>query len=481
MKKTMAFIMALTIACLLVFFGCDKTNKLPLESPKSNVDVGIIPIATPTGEETETDDLTTENPTDELFKTENIDEEQSTTPGNTAEPTVLNTSTTTLSPTSTAVPHIHTLSPKWISDDTYHWKECGVCSEKVEVEEHSFSEWETEDNYIYRYSDDGVRIRNRFCTVCEYKQSEEYTIDYIEVTKLPNVTRYSKYYLPDWTGMELTIHNSNGTVDKVVFDISDDNFTYCSPYGDASHMYFDFNGSSGYIDKGYFENKFYIEFATKTCTVEGISFFEDKEIKNVDINNFSTGGIGTKFIVTYEDGEIENIVVDNILAADMGVSMDTLWVYFKTSKGILLYDYAHYNNMDDPNGLLYENYYTVGIFGKNVDVDKQNIFSTISVGETKTVTIEVGGRHAYFTFIPEENGNYHFYSTSDDTYGSVRDNDMNVLKYADSYRHGRTLNVNYQMTAGNTYILHAFYGGDETHTKTGTFSVTLEKSNPDSQ
>ncbi len=100
-------------------------------------------------------------------------------------------------------------------------------------------------------------------------------------------------------------------------------------------------------------------------------------------------------------------------------------------------------------------------------------FVTISAGETKSALINNGGDHAYFSFTPEEDGYYAFYSNADgDTYGYIRDEDMNQLTSDDDSGNGNNFKVKYQMTAGTTYILDAKYYGSD---RTGSFDVTIEK------
>ncbi len=100
-------------------------------------------------------------------------------------------------------------------------------------------------------------------------------------------------------------------------------------------------------------------------------------------------------------------------------------------------------------------------------------YDTISVGETKEVTIEEGGEYGCFRFTPDHDGCYAFYSIStDDTYGTVYDRYLNTLANDDSGGEGSNFRVKYFMNAGETYVLGAGYWSDY---RTGSFDVSLEE------
>ncbi|MBQ7714681.1 MAG: Ig-like domain-containing protein [Clostridia bacterium] len=100
-------------------------------------------------------------------------------------------------------------------------------------------------------------------------------------------------------------------------------------------------------------------------------------------------------------------------------------------------------------------------------------YDPFAAGETKTAVIEAEDEYAYYRFIPEHDGCYAFYSTSDsDTYGYVYDSNLGILARNDDGGEGNNFRVKYFMSAGETYILGARYN---IGTMTGSFSVSLEE------
>ena len=80
----------------------------------------------------------------------------------------------------------------------------------------------------------------------------------------------------------------------------------------------------------------------------------------------------------------------------------------------------------------------------------------IRVGETAAAMFAKGGDYAYFKFVPEQDMTIDFTSLSDsDTYGYLYDADMNLLTYHENRR--GSFDIVYDVTAGNTYYLCAYY------------------------
>jgi len=97
---------------------------------------------------------------------------------------------------------------------------------------------------------------------------------------------------------------------------------------------------------------------------------------------------------------------------------------------------------------------------------------TIVCGEEKT--IETDGSETVFSFIPETDGVYAFYSynNSMDTYGCVLDADWNTLAEDDDSAGDMNFKVTYTMIAGECYYLASrSYSGDES----GSYYVKLEQ------
>jgi len=94
---------------------------------------------------------------------------------------------------------------------------------------------------------------------------------------------------------------------------------------------------------------------------------------------------------------------------------------------------------------------------------------TITEEQSLDVDITDITAYALFKFTPERDGLYRFRSIGDyDTVGYILDTDQNVLADNDG---SLNFSVNYDMTAGTTYILKAKMYSDST---LGSFSVTVE-------
>ncbi len=98
----------------------------------------------------------------------------------------------------------------------------------------------------------------------------------------------------------------------------------------------------------------------------------------------------------------------------------------------------------------------------------------ISAGTENETTLEAGADASVYRFIPNETGNYHFYSVdSGDTYGAVYDASMNLLQEAsDDGEGGTDFNINMEMTAGEVYYLGVKYYLD---IDTGTINWMVDK------
>ena len=75
-------------------------------------------------------------------------------------------------PTAT-IPHSHTFSDKWTSNGAYHWH-AATCGHEIESGKatHTYTSWKT----IKEPSCETMGIKERTCTVCEYKEQEKISI-----------------------------------------------------------------------------------------------------------------------------------------------------------------------------------------------------------------------------------------------------------------------------------------------------------------
>jgi hypothetical protein len=85
-------------------------------------------------------------------------------------------------------------------------------------------------------------------------------------------------------------------------------------------------------------------------------------------------------------------------------------------------------------------------------------FPIIKLDETKNIEITENQKEYYYSFTPEEDGWYAFYSISgEDTYAYLYDFSGNVLTYDGDSGADSNFRIEYQMTAGETYIFKSKY------------------------
>lgn len=63
----------------------------------------------------------------------------------------------------------HTPEENWRNDETNHWHKCTGCEEKLDKAAHTFGEW----NVIQQPTEMTKGTKERVCSVCEYKQTDE--------------------------------------------------------------------------------------------------------------------------------------------------------------------------------------------------------------------------------------------------------------------------------------------------------------------
>ncbi len=98
-------------------------------------------------------------------------------------------------------------------------------------------------------------------------------------------------------------------------------------------------------------------------------------------------------------------------------------------------------------------------------------YPTIYVGEQKTVEHTTLKPNEYYYFTPEHDGTYVFYSVSEtaNTYGHIYDINGTQLKYDNNSGDGNNFRIQYDMTAGVTYVLRSrIYSGN-----TKTYDICL--------
>ena len=65
--------------------------------------------------------------------------------------------------------HEHVASGEWQSDASQHWKVCAEDNEKVDVADHTFGEWVTDE--VETCTKKGKKHKE--CSVCKYKVEED--------------------------------------------------------------------------------------------------------------------------------------------------------------------------------------------------------------------------------------------------------------------------------------------------------------------
>lgn len=103
----------------------------------------------------------------------------------------------------------------------------------------------------------------------------------------------------------------------------------------------------------------------------------------------------------------------------------------------------------------------------------------ISVGDTKTVTIEESNERQYFSFTPEKDGWYAFYSLEDPDgrshSGTLYEADGTYIKSSTGDSSG-AMCIEYKCTAGETYILKTEYR--YSYVSAGAFEISVKELHP---
>lgn len=80
--------------------------------------------------------------------------------------------------------------------------------------------------------------------------------------------------------------------------------------------------------------------------------------------------------------------------------------------------------------------------------------NSVTINEPYVVNINNNGQIKYYKFTPKQNGTLHFYSSgSYDTYGYLYNTEMNLLTSKDSGAEDNNFNIDYDVFAGQTYLL----------------------------
>lgn len=151
---------------------------------------------------------------------------------------------------------------------------------------------------------------------------KESPLSSIEVTKLPDKTVVYPDFTPDWTGLEITLHNKNGTDEVIKLDQSNCDFSV-----------FRYNGNTGYIEYYYTQNKYFVHYLDAECPVDGLTFAENKEVTGVRVRCFRPDSTSTLIYVTYSDGTEDVFEIDILNGKYEARGTFGYYVDFLTEKG----------------------------------------------------------------------------------------------------------------------------------------------------
>ena len=316
----------------------------------------------------------------------------------------------------------------------------------------------------------------------EFELTQGKTVTGIAVTKLPDKNNYI-IGVDDYInvyGMELTAYYSGGTQETFVCE---DTYEFnCDGEGvDFNYKRKDLRTSTTVVTVTWSGK-------TDSFTLTGIEnpldYFTVTTSKP-QIDEYTNGWLSHTW-----DDQIQQSVpyfYYEIYSSDLTVTLHYKDSTTKTCNAADLWDETGYS-CDINTKQSYQNQWgagthtvTVSFFGKSATVNVEIIgilgkFAdstelTLDIPSTAAVT-EPGG-YDYFKFIPEESGNYMFYSISDDyndTYGYLHDSDGKQLSEDDDSGGNGNFRINYYLEAGKTYYYRVRYYQSD---KTGSFDVVL--------
>lgn len=174
----------------------------------------------------------------------------------------------------------------------------------------------------------------------------------VSVVRLPDVPVYSRYYTPNWSGMQIKVTDTNGSETTVT--LNDSNTIY------------GFNGNMGYYtgvaiggttaviytrsvnDR---QKQFFLSVAGCECEITGLTYRTDKTVTAVQVEDFTPTGENMLVRATYEDGTTESFRLTDVKDSSIGWIPEFYYVRAMTDKGLLSFQIttpqgAEYNNFD---------------------------------------------------------------------------------------------------------------------------------------
>ena len=134
---------------------------------------------------------------------------------------------------------------------------------------------------------------------------------FIQMTKLPDVTAYSQYFLPDFSGAKITVTYKDGKTKEIT--LSRDNLTYNQAYYHKDFFYsacFDADGITAEL-RGLCQNDeasgdekhiFTLSVGDVECEISGMEYKEHSRAESAELEDYSETGKNMLVKVKYEDG-----------------------------------------------------------------------------------------------------------------------------------------------------------------------------------
>lgn len=222
-----------------------------------------------------------------------------------------------------------------------------------------------------------------------------------------------------------------------------------------------------------------LELSLTDVSVENVSVVSDETVKELYASIVNRGlkdisEVTVCLRARSSDGEVlKSCVVENIsgqneeiLTFDLSEYDEDIKKYYVTID--TLEDERFIGNNSDFGiiNTIRENDVIVG--------DVIDLYTRIELNEAKEITVGTENRESIFVFIPEQDGEYRFYSYDNnfDTYGHIYNSDMKQIASDDDGAGNGNFCVKYNMAAGEVYYLKA---RPFNNSSTGSYSVVLEK------
>lgn len=157
----------------------------------------------------------------------------------------------------------------------------------------------------------------------------------VAVVRLPDKPVYSRYYSPDWRGMQVRVTNDDGTVNTVT--LSDSNMVYGFNRNLGYYTGFDCDGVTGmiYTRNNRSQEQFFLSVAGSECEITGLTYRTDKTVTAVQVEDFTPTGENMLVRANYEDGTTESFRLTDVKDSSLGWTPDFYYVRAMSDKGLL--------------------------------------------------------------------------------------------------------------------------------------------------